>query len=187
MLTAKEDDPSLQIDANGKWSGSNKLLTVAANADPPKKAAEAFQGQIEQLGFRLNFRTVSQETMFTRFVGSPPANVAIGPNVGWFKDFSDPQAMLDATFNGNNILQQGNVNWPELNVPAINDAMSKAATLPIGPRRNQAWAEINHDIAAQAPAIPWIWPKTATVQSKNVVGVVSEYHTLHDLNFTSLQ
>jgi peptide/nickel transport system substrate-binding protein len=70
----------------------------------------------------------------------PKAKVGICPNTGWFKDFADPQSMLDATFNGNNILAQGNVNWPQLNDPAINAAMKAASVVPVGPERNKAWA-----------------------------------------------
>jgi peptide/nickel transport system substrate-binding protein len=187
MLAAKKQDPSLPIDANGKWTGGDKILTIATNADPGKKTAEVFQGQMEQLGFKLNFRIVPQDTLYTKFCGVPKANVAICPNVGWFKDFADPQSMLDATFNGKNILQQGNVNWPQLNVPAINNAMKAASTVPVGPDRNKAWAKIDHMIAEQAPAIPWIWDKTALVQSKDVNGVANGYYTTHDLSYTSLK
>jgi peptide/nickel transport system substrate-binding protein len=187
MLAAKEQDPSLPIDANGKWSGGEKILTIATNADPGKKTAEVFQGQMEQLGFKLNFRIVPQDTLYTKFCGVPKQNVAICPNVGWFKDFSDPQAMLDATFNGDNILQQGNVNWPELDVPAINDAMKAASTTPVGPDRNKAWAKINRMIAEQAPALPYIWDKSASVGSKDVVQVINTYNTTHDLSYTSLK
>jgi peptide/nickel transport system substrate-binding protein len=172
---------------NGKWTGGQKVLTIATNADPGKKTAEVFQGQMEQLGFKLNFRIVPQDTLYTKFCGVPSQKVAICPNVGWFKDFSDPQSMLDATFNGKNILQQGNVNWPELDVPAINDAMKAASTVPVGPERNQAWAKINHMIAEQAPAIPWIWDKTASVGSKDVNQVINGYYTTHDLSFTSIK
>ena len=112
MLAAKQQDPSLPIDANGKWTGGNKILTIATNADPGKKTAEVFQGQIENLGFKLNFRIVPQDTLYTKFCGVRKEEVPICPNVGWFKDFADPQSMLDPTFNGNNILEQGNVNWP---------------------------------------------------------------------------
>jgi peptide/nickel transport system substrate-binding protein len=127
---------------------------------------------MEQLGFDLQIRLVPQDTMFTKFCNEPKQNVAICPNVSWFKDFADPQSMLDATFNGNHILQSGNVNWAELDVPAINDAMASAATQPVGAGHNQAWAKINHMIAEQAPGIPfcgtrrrscsprtsWAWP-----------------------------
>jgi peptide/nickel transport system substrate-binding protein len=188
MLAAKQKDSSLPIDSNtGQWTGTDKLLTIATNADPGKKTAEVFQGQMNKMGFQLNFRIVPQDTLYTKFCGVPTAKVAICPNVGWFKDFSDPQSMLDATFNGNNILQQGNVNWPQLNVPAINDAMTKAGLEPVGPARNQAWAKIGHQIAEQAPAIPWIWDKTALVASKDVNGVANGYYTTHDLSYTSLK
>jgi peptide/nickel transport system substrate-binding protein len=187
MLAAKQEDPSLPIDGNGVWTGSERLLTIATNADPGKKTAEVFQGQVEKMGFKLNFRIVPQDTLYTKFLSVPKVNVAFGPNVGWFKDFVDPQSMLDATFNGKNILQQGNVNWPELDVPAINDAMAKAATAPVGKERNDAWAKVNHMIAEQAPAIPWIWDRTALVASKNVVGVANGYYTTHDLSFTSVK
>jgi peptide/nickel transport system substrate-binding protein len=187
MLAAKEEDPSLPIDANGKWTGGEKVLTIATNADPGKKTAEVFQGQMEKLGFKLNFRIVPQDTLYTKFLGVPKQKVALGPNVGWFKDFADPQSMLDATFNGKNILQQGNVNWPQLDVPAINNAMKQASTVPVGPERNQAWAKINHMIAEQAPAIPWIWDKTAMVGSTNVNQVANGYYTTHDLSYTSIK
>jgi peptide/nickel transport system substrate-binding protein len=187
MLAAKKEDPSLPIDANGKWTGSEKLLTIATNADPGKKTAEVFQGQMEQLGFKLNFRIVPQDTLYTKFLGVPKQKVALGPNVGWFKDFSDPQSLLDATFNGNNILQQGNVNWSQLDVPAINDAMKAAALTPVGPERNKAWAKVNHMIAEQAPAIPWIWDKSAFVASKDVNLVGNGYFAGQDLNSTSIK
>jgi peptide/nickel transport system substrate-binding protein len=187
MLAAKEQDPSLPIDASGKWTGGDKVLAIAGNADPNKKTAEVFQNQMEQLGFKLNLRLVPADTLFTKFCGVPSQKVAVCPNVGWFRDFADPQSMLDATFNGNNILAQGNVNWPQLNVSAINDAMSEAALKPVGPDRSKAWAAINHSIAEQAPAIPYIWPNSAAVQSKDVVGVINGYYTTHDLSFTSLE
>jgi peptide/nickel transport system substrate-binding protein len=187
MLAAKKQDPSLPIGPDGKWTGGGKILTIATNADPGKKTAEVFQGQMEQLGFKLNFRIVPQDTLYTKFCGVPKSNVAICPNVGWFKDFADPQSMLDATFNGKNILQQGNVNWPQLNVPAINNAMKAASTVPVGTDRNKAWAKIDHMIAEQAPGIPWIWDKTALVQSKDVNGVANGYYTTHDLAYTSIK
>ncbi len=172
---------------DGKWTSGDKILTIATNADPGKKTAESFQGQIEALGFKLNFRIVPQDTLYTKFCGVPAQKVAICPNVGWFKDFPDPQAMLDATFNGKNIIPQGNVNWPQLDVPAVNDAMAKAALLPAGPERNKAWADVNHLIAEQAPAIPWIWDKTALINSKDVNAVTDSYTTTHALAFTSLK
>lgn len=185
MEAAKAD--GVPVDDQGKYAGEDKLLVIATNADPGKKTAEVYQNQLQQLGFKLNFRIVPQDTLYTKFCSVPSTNVATCPNVGWFKDFADPQSMLDATFNGDNILKQGNVNWPELDVPEINQAMKDGSVLPAGKERNEAWARINHMIAEQAPAIPWIWDKTALAASKDVQAVANGYYTTHDLSFTSLK
>jgi peptide/nickel transport system substrate-binding protein len=185
MLAAKVQ--GVPVTADGKYAGGEKILTIATNADPGKQGAEVAQGQFAKLGFKLNFRIVPQDTLYTKFCGVPKANVAICPNVGWFKDFLDPQSMLDATFNGKNILQQGNVNWPQLDVRAIDDAMARAALLPAGKSRNDAWGKINDMIIQQAPAIPWIWDKTVEIESKDVQGVGNDFLAVWDLDFTSLK
>ena len=41
MLAAKQQDPSLPIDADGKWTGGEKVLSIAGNADPNKKTARS--------------------------------------------------------------------------------------------------------------------------------------------------
>jgi peptide/nickel transport system substrate-binding protein len=187
MLAAKKQDPSLPIDANGKWTGPQELLMVASNADPGKKTAEVAQAQFEKLGFKIKFRSVPQDTLYTKFCNVPSQNIAICPNVGFFKDFNDPQSLLDPVFNGQNILAQNNSNWPELNVPSINQAMDKAALLPTGPQRYKAWGNIDRMVTQQAPAIPYLWDKIPTVQSSDVRGVINQYATSWDLNFTSLK
>lgn len=170
----------------GKYTGSEKFLTIATNADPGKQSAEVAQAQFAKLGFKLNFREVPQDTLYTKFCGVPKAAVVICPNVGWFKDFVDPESMIKPTFYGPAILAQGNVNWPQLNDPAVNKAIDAATPLPTGPGRNKAWADINKQIAALAPAIPWVWDKTPLIRSKDVVGVANEYATVWDLSFSSL-
>ena len=42
-------------------------------------------------------------------------------------------------------------------------------------------------IVAQAPGVPYIWDKTASVGSKDVVQVINTYSTAHDLSFTSVK
>jgi peptide/nickel transport system substrate-binding protein len=187
MLAAKTQDASLPIDSSGMWTDSTPLLMVASNADPGKKTAEVAEAQFEKLGFKIKFRTVPQDTLYTKFCNVPAQKIAICPNVGWFKDFNDPQAMLDAVFNGKNIIPQNNSNWTQLNVPAINDAMAKAALVPAGPARSKAWAKIDEMITAQAPGIVYLWDKIPTVESSNVRGVVNQYSTSWDLDFTSLK
>ena len=87
------------------------LLTIATNADPGNQTAQVAQGQLQKMGFKLNYRKVPQDTLYTKFCGVPKSNYVICPNVGWFKDFTDPQSLLEPTFKGDAIKPQGNVNW----------------------------------------------------------------------------
>jgi len=170
----------------GLYTGP-KLLTIATNADPGKKTAEVAQAQFAKLGFKLNFRIVPQDTLYTKFCGVPKAKVAICPNVGWFKDFVDPESMLSPTFDGKNILEQGNVNWSQLDDPAINAAMKSASLISDTGARAKAWANVNKMIVAQAPGVPYIWDKTILTESANVQGAANQYDTDWDLAYTSLK
>jgi peptide/nickel transport system substrate-binding protein len=184
MLLAKQDGEP--VSADGKWTGSDKLLTIATNADPGKKTAEVAQNEFQKLGFKLNFRIVPQDTLYTKFCGVPKAKVAICPNVGWFKDFTDPESMLEPTFDGKAIKPAGNVNWSQLNDPAINKAMADAA-LKQGEDRYKAWANVNKMIVAQAPGIPYSWDASFQLESKDVQSVMDPYNTTWSLSFTSLK
>ena len=185
MLAAKQE--GVPVTADGKYAGKEKLLMIATNADPGKKSAEVAANQFEKLGFKLNFREVTQDALYTKFCGVPKANVAICPNVGFFKDFVDPESFINPTFNGEAILPANNTNWPELNDPSINKAIDAAAILPPGTERSKAFAKIDNDITLLAPAVPWLWDKTPLIESKDVQGVADNYSTVWHLSFTSLK
>jgi peptide/nickel transport system substrate-binding protein len=185
MLKAKAE--GVPVTDDGRYAGDEKLLTIATNADPGLQTATVAQGQLEELGFKLNFRQVPQDTLYTRFCNVPSTDWVICPNVGWFRDFTDPQSVLEPTFKGAAIKPQGNVNYSELDVPAIDDAMTKASTIPAGPERNQAWAEINRMIVAEAPGIPYSWDDSFSLASKDVQAVMNGYTTVWDFAFSSLK
>jgi peptide/nickel transport system substrate-binding protein len=185
MLKAKAE--GVPVTADGKYDGSEKLLTIATNADPGVQTATVAQGQLNKLGFTLNFRKVPQDTLYTRFCNVPRSGYVICPNVGWFRDFTDPQSVLEPTFKGAAIKPQGNVNVPMLDNQEIDDAMTKASTIPAGPERNEAWAEINRMIVAQAPVIPYSWDDSFQLASKDVQGVINGYTTTWDLSYSFIK
>jgi peptide/nickel transport system substrate-binding protein len=173
--------------ASGKYEGKQTLLMVGTSEGVAEKAAEVAKENFEKMGFKVRLRLVTQDAMYTRFCNSPPAKVAICPNVSWGKDFADAQTILDPTFNGKNIVQQGNSNWPELDVPAINEAMDKAELLTDPKERAAAWAKIDTMVTEQAPLVPWIWDKQALLRSADTNGAVSEFNSMWDLAWTSLK
>jgi len=172
---------------SGKYTGTGKILAVGSSEGTAGNVAEIAKENLEKLGFQVTLRLVSTNTMYTKYCGSPAAKVAVCPNVAWGKDFADGQSMLDPTFNGKNILNQANTNWPQLNVPQINQALDKAALLTDPTERANAYAEVDKLVTAQAPAVPWLWDKWPLIQSKNVNGAVSLFNSDWDFTFTSLK
>lgn len=173
--------------SSGKYDGSDELLMVTANVDPGKAQAEVAKAQLEKLGFKIRLRTVPQDAVYTEWCQQPAKKVAVCGSAGWFKDYNDPQSMLEPTFKGSNISKEGgNNNLAQLNDPKIDKAMDDAALLE-GDERNQAWGEIDKMITEQAPAVPFIWDNTNLIHAKNVNAVGNAYMNSFDLAFSSIK
>ena len=173
--------------ASGKYEGSDEVLIVGDNADPDKSIAQITEQQLQEMGFKTKLRLVTRDTMFTKFCNVPKSEANVCPSVGWSKDFADPQTMLDPTFNGENIVETQNSNWPELDVPEINKAIDDAKLLTEPAERAKAWADVNKMITEQAPTIPYMWDYQSIAISPNMRGVQNQYSTTWDWTFTSVK
>ncbi len=193
FLANPEGDPDLAAEymkdagfESGKYEGKEELLMVGDDTGVGRKTAEVTLDLLEGLGFKVDFQPVTHDIMYTKFCNVPKEEVHVCPNVGWLKDFNDPQTILDPTFNGENIQPVNNSNWPQLDVPEINRAMEEAKLINDPAERAQAWGEIDTMIGEQAPAIPWVWDYNAGLRSENVNGVVNLFNGSWDLTFTSI-
>ena len=173
--------------SSGKYDGNEELLMVGSNVDPGKAVAEVTKAQFEKLGFKIRLRTVPQDAVYGEWCQQPAKKVAVCAGAAWFKDFNDPQSMLEPTFKGSTIsLKGGNINYSQLDDPKIDAAMDDAALLE-GKQRDQAWGEIDKMITEQAAAVPFVWDDTNLIHSKDVNGVINEYYSSFDFSFTSLK
>jgi peptide/nickel transport system substrate-binding protein len=170
----------------GKYTGP-PLLMSGDNQPPASKTGEAFQAQIEKLGFKLNYRQVQRSTGLSKFCGVPKAQVAICPNGGWGKDFFDSQSMVDPIANGKNIVPAGNTNVSQVDVPELNALMDKAEQTTDPDQRAKEWGEIDQKVTAGAYMIPWLWDNNVNFASTNVNAVHNEFSGGWDLSFTSLK
>lgn len=173
--------------STGSYTGSAVLQIVGTSGGNAEKLAQVTQAQFAKLGFKTKLQLVTQDAMYTQFCNVPKRNVAVCPNVGWLKDFNDAQTILGPTFNGQNIVPENNSNWPQLNVPAINQAMDQAQLVTDPGKSADAWAAIDRQVTAQAPAIPWVWDNQPNIASQNVKGVINKFNASWDLSFTSLK
>jgi peptide/nickel transport system substrate-binding protein len=155
---------------NGRFSGPT-VTQVADNTPPGSDTARVIASNLARIGIRVRTISVTHATMFTRFCNVPKQEPNICPNTGWIADFHEPQADLDATFNGKNIIPVNNSNWPQLNDPHINALMNRAETIIDPQRRYAAWGTIDQLVTKTAVAIPWLWETSPTLFSQHVTKV----------------
>jgi peptide/nickel transport system substrate-binding protein len=173
--------------ASGKYDGGKTFTAVADGATQQKNVAEVAQAQFEKLGFKVKTQYVVRSTMYTKFCQVPKNEPDICPSVGWLKDFADPETLLDAVFNGKNILDAANSNFALLNDPAANKQIDAAEVVNDPTARAKAWGEVDKTITGLAPGVPWLWDKQPVLESKNVNGVINVANAAWDLTFTSLK
>jgi peptide/nickel transport system substrate-binding protein len=172
---------------SGKYDGNQTFLAVSDSATQQKNVGEVAQEQFAKLGFKVKTRYVVRNTMYTKFCQVPKNEPDICPSVGWLKDFADPEADLDAVFNGKNILDQSNSNFSLLDDKGVNAAMDKAEVVNDPTQRAQAWGDVDKMITGLAPGVAWLWDKQPMLESKNVNGVVNVANASWDLTFSSLK
>jgi peptide/nickel transport system substrate-binding protein len=173
--------------ASGKYDGGKKFTGVSDNATQQQQMTEVAVAQFAKLGFDVEMRYVTRDSMYTKFCQVPGNQPDVCPSVGWLKDFADPETLLGPVFNGKNILDEGNSNFSLLDEPALNRLMDEAEGVNDPEERASAWAEADKAITEAAPGIPWLWDKQPMLRSSDVNGVVSQSNAAWDLAFTSVQ
>jgi peptide/nickel transport system substrate-binding protein len=173
---------------NGKYTGNAVVKIVGSTGDPEDKDAAVVNKAIQSLGFKTNFTLVDQSVMYTKYCGSPKQEIDACPNVGWIRDWSDPQTLLDVTFAGYNIVQTDNSNWGQVNDPKINAAMRAAEKTVGDANRAQAWASVDKMLVDNAVAVPWTFDKQPYVISKDVRAIYQLWNEGSiDYSYTSLK
>jgi peptide/nickel transport system substrate-binding protein len=173
---------------SGKYTGGKTLVVVGSTGSPAPEDAEIANQTLKNLGFKTKLNLVDQSVMYSKFCGVPAEEIDVCPNVGWIADFGDPQAVLDVTFNGTNIVATQNNNWGQVNNPKINAAMESAEKLVGTEAREKAWAAIDTELVEDAAAVPYDWDKQPLVEAKNVAGVGDLWNVgSWDYNYTSLK
>lgn len=173
---------------DGRYTGDETLQVVGLAGAPDDNDAQIVDQTLKDLGFKTNLKLVDGSVMYSRFCALPRARVHVCPNLGWIRDFADPQTVLDVAFNGNFIFPENNPNWPQLDDPRINAAMARGELTVGTEARARAWGEIDRMVTATGAAIPWLWDRQPNVFSADVRCVPQLWNQGHcDLSYTSIE
>jgi peptide/nickel transport system substrate-binding protein len=161
---------------------------VGANNGNDPAIIQLLNSDMTELGLHTHVSLVDQSVMYAKYCGVPKQEIDACPTVGWVRDFADPLTVLYVPFYGPAITSTNNSNWGQVNEPAINTAMDKAALVTDPTARAQAWANVDKMLVNQAVAIPEDFDNQANVESGDVLGVDQLWNTgTWDLAFTSLK
>lgn len=154
--------------ANGMFKGAT-ITMVADNTPPGSNTAKVVAADLRKIGFNVKLISVLHPTMYSKYCSSPANEPNVCPNVGWLQDFKDAQTLLDIPFNGKSIVPANSSNWPQLNDPKINSAITAAEKLTDLKARAEAWGKIDKMVTLSAAAVPWVWENFPTLFSSRVV------------------
>jgi peptide/nickel transport system substrate-binding protein len=187
--------------SSGKYTGSTTIKVVGSTGDPADKDAAIANQAARNLGFKTNFTIVQQAAMYQKYCGDPKANIDICPNVGWIRDWSDPQTLLDPTFAGYNNVTTNNSNWGQVSwqdgplgphpgqaTTPLDKAMRIAEQATGDSARADAWAKVDEMLVANAVAVPWYFTKQPVLVSADVRPVLDLWNQGSvDYAYTSLK
>lgn len=174
--------------ADGRYTGDETVQVVGLAGAPDDANAQIVDQTLQDLGFKTNLRIVDPAVYYSRFCALPRARVNVCPNVGWIRDFADPQTVLNLPFNGAFIFPENSPNISQLDDPAINRAMARGELTVGVDTRARAWGEIDRTVTATAAAVPWLWDKQPNLFAEDVRCVPQLWNQGRcDFSYTSIE
>jgi peptide/nickel transport system substrate-binding protein len=171
---------------SGRYTGRAAIVVVTVTDPAARRGDRLLRRNLNRLGFPVRFRRLEPDRAFA-VCSNPRSRVHICGG-GFTRDFADPETIISPLFNGASISPVGNSNVSQLDDPAVNRAIRAAQTLSNPDERARAWARIDRQVTALAPAVAVGWPRFAMIRSADVAGVPSQiYSGLWDLSFTALR
>jgi peptide/nickel transport system substrate-binding protein len=141
------------------------------NTEPTPAAVQYLAGVLNQIGLKATVKTFD-ESVYWDTIASEKGDPQIMFN-DWNEDYPEAQDWIDVMLNGEHIVNVGNNDISNTNVPAYNKLIDRAKAMPLGPARNAIWAKLDElfmkNDAGWAPFMNREWPKFV---SKRLHGLV---------------
>lgn len=139
-----------------------KVQIWTTNADPAPKAAQYLASVLQAIGLHVTAVKTLDDSVYWDTILSE----AHDPQIAFMQfdqDYPEGEDFIDTMLNGENITNVGNSNTTNTNDPVLNKLIDQTKRLPLGAKRNAAWARIDKLFmqrdAAQVPFMHRTEPK----------------------------
>jgi peptide/nickel transport system substrate-binding protein len=111
------------------------------NTDPYPNVAQYMASVLNSLGMVATVKTVDA-SVYWDLIATEKNDPQIAYN-NWSQDFPEGEDFIDTQLNGEGIVNVGNNNQSNVNIPAYNHMIDQARRMPLGSARNALWAKLD--------------------------------------------
>jgi peptide/nickel transport system substrate-binding protein len=134
---------------------SDRDITVWSNVEPEnQEATEYYADVLEKLGFNVKLKQINSETYFTLTGNRSTPDLDTGWS-DWFEDYPNPNDFFQPMLSGEGIQDTGNTNLAEIDIPELNEKISRLAEEDLGPEQEAEYAALDKSYMEQAPWAPY--------------------------------
>lgn len=131
---------------------SDREVTVWVDNESPNDAAGAYYaGVLEKLGFKVNLKTINADVYFQLISNPSTSNLDTGW-ANWFAEYPHPNDYFQPNFAGESI---GSTNLSHTDEPALNAKIARLSEEQLGPKQEEAYAEMDREVMELAPWVPY--------------------------------
>ena len=170
-------------DADGRCSdpACDGVLAFTINQDVYQSQAALIQQNLEEIGIRLDVKSLNTSTMYSKCAG-PAEHMGACIALGWSKDYADGVTFASPLFSSDSIFPSccndplvgapdsllKEYDYPAQAVPSV-DADIQACIALVGQPRLQCWADLDSKLMEEVvPWVPWLINNSVFVTSDQV-------------------
>ncbi|HEV7563888.1 MAG TPA: ABC transporter substrate-binding protein, partial [Solirubrobacterales bacterium] len=147
---------------------ADREITVWTDTESPNnEAGEYYESVLKEIGFETTLKIVNSDNYFTIVGNTSTPNLDTGWG-NWFEDYPHPNDFFQPLLDGESIAPTNNTNWPQIDVPALNEKIAKLATEHLGPAQESEYAALDRSYMEAAPWAPYGNLSVATFVSSEI-------------------
>jgi peptide/nickel transport system substrate-binding protein len=139
--------------------------------DPTPKAVQYMASVLDSIGLKATVKTFD-ESVYWDTIATEKGDPQVAFN-DWNQDFPEGQDYIDVILNGEHIVNVGNNNVSNTDIPAYNRMIDAAKRMPLGEARNAEWAKLDalymQNDAGWVPFMNRQWPKFVSARVQGLV------------------
>ncbi|MGY5129109.1 caspase, EACC1-associated type [Streptomyces nigrescens] len=162
-----------ELKACGRPGGFSTTIAVRNDRPPEVDAAEALRSALEKIGIKAKVEQFDGPRA-SSIVGVPSEVRRRGYGIviaSWSADFPTGQAFWRPLVDSRLHPPSGNYNLAGVDSPAIDKLLDKAIAEPDPNKAGEAYAQINHKVAADAYYLPFVYDKYVSWRSPRLTNV----------------